>query len=103
LDRIFYRFPNITEAQIRQERIGEIRVLVRRGANYAKEEEESLRAEIAKTIQDGTKVVIDYVDEIERTASGELRFAVSSVAAEDVAGYELFPPPQMSALGPADA
>jgi phenylacetate-CoA ligase len=103
LDRIFFRFPNIIEAQIRQERIGEIRVLVRRGASYAREEEESLRTEIAKTIHDGTKVVIDYVDEIGRTASGKLRFVVSSVAAEDVAGYELLPPPQMSALGPADA
>ncbi|MGA9762909.1 MAG: hypothetical protein WBQ14_10855 [Gaiellaceae bacterium] len=102
VDRIFFGLPNIREAQIRQERIGEMQVLVRRGTQYGKEDEERLRAEIAKTIHDGTRVTIDYVDDIERTASGKLRLVVSSVAAEDVAGYEVLPPPQMSALGCAD-
>jgi phenylacetate-CoA ligase len=97
LDRILFCLRNIREAQIRQEKIGEILVLVRRGADYTRKDENLLRAEIVKTIHDDSKVKIEYVDEIERTASGKLRFVVSSVAAEDVAGYELLPPPQMPA------
>jgi phenylacetate-CoA ligase len=98
LDRIFFGFLNIREAQIRQAKIGEIQVLVQAGAGYTKADESLLRAAIANTIHDDTKVTIDYVDEIERTASGKLRFVLSTVEAEDVAGYEVLPPPQMSAL-----
>jgi len=98
LDRIVFGFQNIREAQIRQAVIGEIQVLVQPGAGYTKEDENLLRAAIKKTIHDDSKVTIDYVDEIERTASGKLRFVLSTVEAEDVVGYEVLPPPQMSAL-----
>ena len=74
LDRIVFGFQNIREAQIRQAVIGEIQVLVQPGAGYTKEDENLLRAAIKKTIHDDSKVTIDYVDEIERTASGKLRF-----------------------------
>jgi phenylacetate-CoA ligase len=98
LDRIFYDFPNVHEAQIRQEKVGEIRFLVRRGAHYANEDDNRLRAEIAKWIRDGSKISIEYVDEIERTAMGKLRYVVSSVAPEEAAGHEVLPPPALSAL-----
>jgi phenylacetate-CoA ligase len=98
LDRIFFGFPNIIEAQIRQERIGEIQILVHAGNSYTKEDEALFRENIAKTIHDGSKIIIDYVDEIERTARGKLRLVVSSVPADEVVGYELLPPPRLSEL-----
>ena len=98
LDRIFENLPNIREAQIRQEKIGEILFLVRPGKRYKKEDEARLRAQIAKTIYDGSHIEIEYVDDIERTARGKLRFVVSSIPAEDVVGYEVLPPPSLSAL-----
>jgi hypothetical protein len=85
--------------QIRQDKLGEIQFLIRPEALYKKEDEIRLRAEIEKTIYDGSHITIEYVDEIERTARGKLRFVVSTVPAEDVVGYEILPPPSMSALG----
>ena len=69
---------------------------------YTKEDEIQLRAEIERTIYDGSQISIEYVDEIERTARGKLRFVVSSVPAEDVVGYKVLPPPSLSALGNGD-
>ncbi len=99
IDRIFLSTPNVREAQIRQEKIGEITVLVRRGTRYTREDEAHLSSEIVKTIHDGSKISIEYVDEIKRTDSGKLRLVVSSVPPEDVAGYEVLPPPRLSAIG----
>jgi phenylacetate-CoA ligase len=93
LSQIFNEFPTVLEAQIRQEIIGEIRILVRRGANYTKKDEKRLLAEIQRWINDGSIIAIEYVDEIERTARGKLRMVVSLVPAEDAAGYKLFSPP----------
>ncbi len=98
LDRIFNGFPNIKEAQIRQDKVGEIIFLVRVSAHYTKEEEKRLRDVIGKTISDGSRIAIEYVDEIPRTKNGKLRCVVSSLPAEDVVGYEVLPPPRMSAL-----
>jgi len=50
LDRIFVNLPNVREAQIRQDAVGEIQFLVRRGVLYTKEDEIQLRAEIERTI-----------------------------------------------------
>jgi phenylacetate-CoA ligase len=56
LSYIFLKFPTIREAQIRQEKIGEIRFLVRRGTHYTKEDDTRLRGEIANKIRDGSKI-----------------------------------------------
>jgi phenylacetate-CoA ligase len=98
LDRIFYGLSNVREAQIRQERVGEIRFIVRRGVNYGSEDDARLRAEIATWIRDESKIVIEYVEEIERTERGKLRFVVSTVLVEETTGYELLPPPALLAL-----
>jgi hypothetical protein len=98
LDRKFVNLPNIREAQIRQEKIGEKLFLVRPGKRYKKEDEGHLRAQITKTIYDDSHIEIEYVDDIERTARGKLRFVVSSILAEDVVGYGVLPPPSLSAL-----
>lgn len=98
LDRIFVSFPNVREAQIRQDKSGEILFLVRTGTHYTKEDEKRLRDAINNTILDGSHIAIEYVDEIERTKNGKLRCVVSSVPAEDVVGYEVLPPPSLSAL-----
>jgi hypothetical protein len=92
------KFPSAREAQIRLEKVGEIRFLVRRGTSYTEEDDRRLRTEIGKWIQDGSKISIEHVDEIERTARGKLRFVVSSVPAKEAAEYRLPPPPALLAL-----
>ena len=98
LANLFFHFPSIREAQIRQEKIGDIRFLINRGRSYAKEDEVRLRKEIVKWVRDGSKITIEYVDVIERTKRGKLRLVVSSVPAEEAAGFEVLPPPSLSAL-----
>ncbi len=102
LSYIFLKFPTIREAQIRQEKIGEIRFLVRRGTHYTKEDETRLLVDIASKIRDGSKISIEYVDEIERTARGKLRMVVSSVPAEETAGYMAINAPTIMELGNRD-
>jgi hypothetical protein len=53
---------------------------------------------IAIWVRDGSKITIEYVDEIERTKRGKLRLVVSSVPAEEAAGFEVLPPPTLLAL-----
>jgi hypothetical protein len=57
-----------------------------------------LRDAIKNTIHDDSHITIEYVDEIMRTENGKLRYVVSSVPAKDVVGYEVLPPPSLSAL-----
>jgi phenylacetate-CoA ligase len=100
LSCIFYGFPTVHEAQIRQEKIGEVRFLIRRGEDYSNEDEKRLRASIARYIQDGSKISVEYVDDIERTERGKLRFVVSTVSAGEAAEYDV---PLPSALTRCDS
>jgi len=91
LEHLFYSFTTVSEVQIRQSTIGEIQVLVRRLTSFTKDDDRRLRQEISKWIRDGSRVTVEYVDEIERTPGGKLRFVVSSLDPEEAAGYEAMP------------
>jgi phenylacetate-CoA ligase len=91
LERIFYGLPRVREAQIRQSKIGEITILVRTLSEYTKDDDLRLREEARKWICDGSQISIEYVDEIERTASGKLRFVVSTLDSDPSARYEVLP------------
>jgi phenylacetate-CoA ligase len=79
LDHIFKDMVLIREAQIRQEKIGEIVVLVVPGEGYGKTDETVLLEEIAKRLGNDTGVSIEYMKSLERTRAGKLRFVVSSL------------------------
>jgi len=79
LDHIFKDLVNVREAQIYQEQVGEVVLRVVRGPEYSSADEESLRAEARSRLSNDTAILIDYVDSIRRTATGKLRFVVSTV------------------------
>jgi phenylacetate-CoA ligase len=79
LDHIFKDMVHVREAQIRQERVGAMRLIVVRGPGYGAQDEECLRAETRKRVGDDLEFTIEYADAIPRGAGGKLRFVVSSV------------------------
>lgn len=98
LERLFTSLPAVREAQIRQGKLGEIEVLVRPLSNYTKRDDEQLRQTLSKMITDGSRVTVEYVDEIERTPGGKLRFVVSTLDPAETAGYAAVPRSALSAL-----
>ncbi len=79
LDHVFKDQVRIREAQIRQERIGHMIVLLVKGAGYEDRDERSLRDELRKRVGDEVDFEIRYTDRIERTSSGKVRFVVSTL------------------------
>lgn len=79
LDHVFKDMTRIREAQIVQKEPGKILVRIVRGLNYNEDEEQQLRRELEKRIGSATRVEISYVDEVQRTGRGKLRFVVSEL------------------------
>lgn len=79
LDHIFKDMVNVSEAQIRQLKAGAISILIVRGASFTERDEGRLRQEIAKRLGSDLRVGVEYVDRIERTRAGKVRFVVSEM------------------------
>ncbi len=79
MDHIFKDMTQIREAQIVQQAPGELLVRIVRGAKYGGGDEARLRQEFYLRTGDEADVRIEYVDAIEKTATGKLRFVVSEV------------------------
>lgn len=78
LDHIFKDLVNIKEAQIVQDKIGEIKIKVVRGSSYTDLDEQRLPRECTERLKK-TKIKIEYANQIERTKSGKMRFVVSNL------------------------
>lgn len=79
VSRIFQDMINIREAQICQKRPGEITIRVVRGKNYTDLDEVALLQQARKRVGDDTDILIKYVESIERSSNGKLRFVVSEI------------------------
>ena len=79
LDHIFKDMVNVREAQIRQSKPGYMTLHVVRGARYGQGDEQRLRRETVKRIDNQIDFEIVYVEALPRTAQGKLRFVVSDV------------------------
>jgi len=79
MDHIFKDMMNIREAQIYQKRPGEIIIRVVRGRNYTNADEVMLLHETRKRVGDEADIFIEYVEELERSRTGKLRFVVSEI------------------------
>jgi phenylacetate-CoA ligase len=79
LDHIFKDMLNIKEAQIRQDQPGQMDVCVVKSPGYSEEDENRLKAETLKRVGKEVAFTIRYVEGLEHTASGKLRFVVSSL------------------------
>lgn len=79
LDHIFKDIVHIREAQIYQREPGAIIIRIVRGEGYTEATEKMLLDETSSRLGGDTTIEIKYVDAIERTASGKLRFVVSDI------------------------
>jgi phenylacetate-CoA ligase len=78
-DYVFKDALNVREAQVVQEKPGEIKLkLVRRDA-YSSEDETVIKREIQRCISPTLQVSFEYVSEIERESGGKFRAVVSSL------------------------
>jgi phenylacetate-CoA ligase len=79
LDHIFKGTVNIREAQIFQSRVGEITIRIVRGSSYTDADREKLLCEARKRVGKETEIIIEYVQKLERSERGKLRFVVSNI------------------------
>lgn len=79
MDHIFKDLMAIREAQIYQDEPGELVVRVVKNANYTADDESDLLREFHKRVGDEATVRVVYVDRIQRTDAGKIRFVVSNV------------------------
>jgi len=79
LDHIFKDLVNIREAQIYQKQQGQIELRIVKGQSYTDNDEQELLKETRKRIGDDMEIVVHYVNAIQRTQAGKLRFVVSEL------------------------
>jgi phenylacetate-CoA ligase len=79
LDFLFKGQGNVREAQIRQSRIGALTLRIVRGRGYSDKDEAKILSIAQARISADTNIVVEYVDAIERTSRGKLRYVVSQL------------------------
>ncbi len=79
LDHIFKDQTAIREARIKQSEPGVMTVSVVKADSFSDRDDSRLREEIIQRVGDDVAFVIEYVRDIEKTASGKLRLVVSQV------------------------
>jgi phenylacetate-CoA ligase len=97
LDHVFKDLIRIREAQIHQQRAGEIIVRVVRGSGYDASDEGALLAELRKRVGTDTDIALEYVESIGRSATGKLRFVVSELREGQLTTDLATQPPRTSA------
>ena len=79
MDHVFKNVVNVREAQIHQSRPGAITIHVVRMPGYTTDDEQALLRETRKRVGDDTEVRVEYVDRVERSPIGKLRFVISEI------------------------
>lgn len=68
------------QIQARQDRLGEVRVLVAAGREFPSDGVERIRRSVAQRLKSQDKIVVELVDEIPPAPSGKQRLVISKVA-----------------------
>jgi phenylacetate-CoA ligase len=79
MDHIFKDMVHIREAQIHQRIPGALTIRVVRGEQYSAEDERALLNEARKRVGVETDIRLEYVERLERSRTGKLRFVVSEI------------------------
>lgn len=79
LDHIFKDMINVNECQLKQHKIGRIEIHLVKGNRYTSQDEVHLLNEFHTRVGNDVELNIEYVDSIERPATGKLRFVISSL------------------------
>jgi phenylacetate-CoA ligase len=77
LDYLFKDALNVKEAQIVQDRLGEIKIIAVRRDAYDTKDEQALRRDIKTWLSPSLAVHFEYVDEVPREANGKFRAVLS--------------------------
>jgi phenylacetate-CoA ligase len=83
LDYLFKDAVNVKEAQIVQEKLGEIRILVVRRNAYDTRDESEIRRDVRTWLSPSLEVNFEYVDEIARGSNGKFRAVLARLKAEE--------------------
>ncbi len=83
LDYLFKDALNVKEAQIVQEKLGEITIRLVRRNTYTSRDESELRRDIKTWLSPSLEVMFDYVDEIPRERNGKFRAVLSRLNAKE--------------------
>jgi phenylacetate-CoA ligase len=78
-DHIFKDMVNVLEAQIYQGRAGEITLRIVRNRSYGARDEQLLLKEVRNRFGEYVEASIEYVEALDRTHTGKLRFVVSDI------------------------
>jgi len=84
LDHLFKKATHVKLAQIQQERLEEVVIVICAGPGYSKAEEEQIASEARARMGSAIRIRFEYVDDIPRTASGKFRFVVSKVPRSEI-------------------
>ena len=79
LDHIVKDMVNIKECQIVQEKINQIVIKIVRGPNYTVADEDKLITETKKRVGYEMEVKPNYVEALQRSKTGKLRFVISNI------------------------
>ena len=85
LDHVFKDMVRVHEAQVVQNDPGRVRVRVVRGPGYCAADEKALRQAFAQRLGVGTDIEMEYVDRLQRSSSGKLRFVISELRESQLA------------------
>ena len=88
LDHIFKDMVNIKECQIFQEHVERVVFRVVRGKEYTGKDEKMLLREARTRLGNRIVIDIDYVEAIERTSQGKLRFVISKIPGAQIQNIE---------------
>ena len=80
VESFFKDIINIREAQIYQKTPGEIVIRVVRGKNFTDADESAFLQTIHSILGDDMEVLIEYIDKVERSRTGKLRFIISDIS-----------------------
>lgn len=86
LDHILKDMLNIREAQIIQNEVGKIDFLIVKGESYSGDDESRLITETKKRLGQDMKIRVKYVQSLERSKTGKLRFVVSGLQQGKIRG-----------------
>jgi phenylacetate-CoA ligase len=70
---------NIVESQIIQKTSNELVVKIIKGTEYSDKDEANLIAAFRERLGDQIRIIIEYVEEIERTSTGKFRWVISNI------------------------
>lgn len=85
-DYIFKDAMNVEEAQVVQQRLGEITVRIVRRPSYRADDETEISKEVQRWISPTLRVRFEYVSEIERESNGKFRAVLSRLKPESNCG-----------------